>query len=82
IFREVAHYLAHGELLPAPTLAFVRDTLLGHLADLHAFYGEPQGVRIARKHLGWYAKDHPDNAAFRAVVNRAETPEAQLALTR
>ncbi|MFP3786958.1 tRNA-dihydrouridine synthase, partial [Burkholderia sp. SIMBA_024] len=33
IFREVAHYLAHGELLPAPTLAFVRDTLLGHLAD-------------------------------------------------
>jgi len=82
IFREVAHYLAHGDLLPPPTLAFVRDTLLGHLADLHAFYGEPQGVRIARKHLGWYAKDHPDNAAFRAVANRAETPDAQLALTR
>ncbi len=82
IFREVAHYLATGELLAPPSLAEVRDTLLDHLQALHAFYGEPQGVRIARKHLGWYAKDHPDNAAFRAVVNRAETPEAQLALTR
>jgi len=82
IFREVAHFLATGELLAPPSLAFVRDTLLGHLAALHAFYGEPQGVRIARKHLGWYAKDHPDSGNFRAVVNRAETPQAQLALTR
>jgi len=81
IFGEIAHYLRSGELLPPPSLAFVRDTLLEHLHALHAFYGEPQGVRIARKHLGWYAKDHPDSGAFRAVVNRAETPQAQLKLT-
>ncbi|MBO9873552.1 MULTISPECIES: tRNA dihydrouridine synthase DusB [Xanthomonas] len=81
IFGEIAHYLASGELLPTPSLAFVRDTLLGHLQALHAFYGEAQGVRIARKHLGWYAKDRPENAAFRAVVNRAESAQAQLALT-
>lgn len=82
IFREIAHYLEHGETLPAPTLAEVRDVLIGHLEHLHAFYGEVSGVRIARKHLGWYAKDRPENGAFRAVVNRAETPEAQLSLTR
>lgn len=81
IFREVAHYLAAGEELPPPSLAEVRDILLGHLHALHAFYGEPQGVRIARKHLGWYAKDRPENAAFRAVVNRAEDPQSQIALT-
>jgi len=81
IFREVAHFLATGDTLPAPALAEVRDVLLGHLHALHAFYGEMQGVRIARKHLGWYAKDRPENAAFRAVVNRAETAEAQVALT-
>ncbi len=81
IFREIAHYLATGQELPPPSLAEVRDILLGHLAHLHSFYGEPQGVRIARKHLGWYAKDRPENAAFRAVVNRAETPEEQLRLT-
>jgi tRNA-dihydrouridine synthase B len=81
IFREVAHYLATGEELPPPSLAEVRDILLGHLHALHDFYGEPQGVRIARKHLGWYAKDRPENAAFRAVVNRAEDPASQIALT-
>ncbi len=81
IFREVAHYLATGETLPPPPLADVRDILLGHLDHLHDFYGEPQGVRIARKHLGWYAKDRPENAAFRAVVNRAEDPASQIALT-
>ncbi len=82
IFREIAHYLATGEQLAPPTLEEVRDILLGHLHDLHGFYGEPQGVRIARKHLGWYAKDRPENAAFRAVVNAAESAEAQLRLTR
>ena len=65
-----------------PTPAEVRDILLGHLEALHAFHGELSGVRIARKHLGWYAKDRAENAAFRAVVNRAETARAQLALTR
>jgi len=87
IFREIAHYLATGELLPAPPLAEVRDVLLGHLAHLHAFYGEPAGVRIARKHLGWYARARPEHtreqrAGFRAVVNRAETATAQFRLTR
>ena len=72
IFREIAHFLATGETLPEPTLLEVRDILLAHLEHLHAFYGEASGVRIARKHLGWYAKDRPENHAFRAVVNRAQ----------
>lgn len=82
IFREVAHYLATGEQLPEPGVAEVRDILLAHLEHLHAFYGEESGVRIARKHLGWYAKDRPENAAFRGVVNRATTAGEQLRLTR
>lgn len=82
IFREIAHYLATGERLPEPSLAQVRDVLLGHLQALHAFHGERAGVRIARKHLGWYAKDRPENSAFRAVVNRAECARGQIGLTR
>jgi tRNA-dihydrouridine synthase B len=81
IFRELAHFLETGEQLPAPSPAQVCEILLGHLAHLHEFYGEQSGVRIARKHLGWYARDRPENAAFRAVVNRAETAEAQVRLT-
>jgi tRNA-dihydrouridine synthase B len=59
----------------------VRDILVGPLQHRPEFYGELSGVRIARKHLGWYAKDRPENARFRAVVNAAETAEAQLRLT-
>ena len=81
IFREIAHFLATGERLPPPSLAEVREVLLGHLRALHAFYGETAGVRIARKHLGWYAKDRPEHHAFRSVVNRADSAQAQLELT-
>ena len=82
LLGAIAHFLATGERLPEPSLIDIRNILLGHLEHLHAFYGEPAGVRIARKHLGWYAKDRPENASFRAVVNHAETAEAQLRLTR
>ena len=82
ILGRIAHYLATGESLPEPSLREIRDVLLGHLEHLHAFYGEVSGVRIARKHLGWYAKDRPENTAFRAVVNRAQTADEQLRLTR
>lgn len=81
IFREIAHFLATGETLPKPSIKEVAGILLGHLDALHAFYGEASGVRIARKHLGWYAKDRPENAAFRTVVNRAESAAEQRRLT-
>jgi len=82
IFREIAHYLATGRELAPPSAAEVRAILVEHLENLYAFYGEQQGVRIARKHLGWYAKDRSENAAFRAIVNRAESAAEQLRLTR
>lgn len=82
IFREIAHFLATGELLAPPDATEVCAILCEHLQALYAFYGEVAGVRIARKHLGWYAKDRPENTAFRSVVNRAETVREQLRLTR
>src|SRR5699024_8085395 len=82
IFREIAHYLATGEKLPEPTPAEVGAILCGHLEDLDAFSGEHMGLRIARNHLTWYAKDRPENAAFRAVANRTESAAEQLRLTR
>ncbi len=81
IFREMAHFLEFGEHLPEPGLTEIRDILLGHLKALHEFYGETAGVRIARKHLGWYAKNRPENNAYRSVVNRAESAAEQIELT-
>ena len=54
IFRELRHYLATGRALAAPAPREVRDIMLAHLEQLYAFYGEHAGVRVARKHLGWY----------------------------
>jgi len=82
IFREIAHYLDTGTHMPSPAVEEVRDTLLAHLANLYQFYGEYTGVRVARKHISWYSKGLVGGAAFRNRVNRAETLEEQLHLTR
>ncbi len=82
IFREIAHYLATGELLPAPCLIEVERILLEHLAALHAFYGDEMGVRIARKHVGWYLATLPGAREFRAKFNRLESTDAQCANVR
>jgi tRNA-dihydrouridine synthase B len=82
LFREVAHFLATGRRRAPPSAAEVRDTVLGHLAELQAFYGDHLGVRIARKHLAWYCGSWPGGRSFRNAVNRAETPADQERLTR
>jgi len=81
IFREIAHFLATGEPLPAPDLAEVRGWLLEHLDDHYGLYGENTGVRSARKHLGWYAQSLPLSreqvSDFRSRVNATTTIDAQ-----
>jgi tRNA-dihydrouridine synthase B len=79
IFREIEHFLATGTHLPPPEVAEIREVLLGHLHDLYAFYGYERGVRVARKHIGWYTKGLKNSAAFRARMNTLETAELQLA---
>jgi tRNA-dihydrouridine synthase B len=68
IFREIAHFLGSGHHLPPPTVAEARELILAHLADHYAFHGEAQGVRIARKHLGWYVRGLAGGEAARAAV--------------
>ena len=78
VFREILHYLETGILLPPPTIEEIKNTLVWHLHNLYKFYGEFLGVRIARKHIGWYCK-HQDNAGvFRTRVNQAESVTTQL----
>ncbi|MDX1724934.1 MAG: tRNA dihydrouridine synthase DusB [Pseudomonas sp.] len=77
IFREIEHYLRTGQHLAAPSLFEVERILLEHLAELHLFYGEVMGVRIARKHVGWYLATLPGAREFRARFNRLESTDAQ-----
>jgi len=82
IFREIGHYLDTGMHLPEPGVQEIRDIMLGHLENLYEFYGEYTGVRMARKHISWYSKGQARGAAFRDAVNRVDTIEQQLAMTR
>ncbi|MDR9425496.1 MAG: tRNA dihydrouridine synthase DusB [Marinobacter sp.] len=77
IFREILHYLETGEHHPIPALDEVEQILTGHLAELHSFYGEKMGVRIARKHVGWYLQAHDENKQFRKRFNVIEEAREQ-----
>jgi tRNA-dihydrouridine synthase B len=78
IFREIAHYLATGTRLLPPTVAEARSLIVAHLADHYDFYGESAGVRIARKHLGWYTEALAGGAQLRREANAAATATEQL----
>ncbi len=80
IFREINYYLETGRLLPGPPADEIRDIFLEHLRHLHAFYGLRQGIRVARKHIGWYLGGRPDGEAMRRVLVRVNDADEQLRL--
>ncbi|WP_151814337.1 tRNA dihydrouridine synthase DusB [Acinetobacter ursingii] len=77
IFREIAYYLKTGEHLAAPSIAEVKQVLLGHLDELYRFYGEYSGCRIARKHIAWYTKGLRSSNEFRQNMYQVETTHQQ-----
>ena len=93
IFREILHYLSHGKKLSNLETKEVNLLLNKHLKSLYDFYGEFAGVRIARKHIGWYCKHHFNQSvetnldiianveSFRKSINKVESAEIQLEKT-
>jgi tRNA-dihydrouridine synthase B len=77
IFREIEHFLSTGEHLPAPPVSEIHQICRVHLADIHAFYGVETGVKIARKHIGWYTRGLAGSSAFRRAMNQLGDPDAQ-----
>lgn len=79
IFREINHYLETGKHLAAPALSEVHAIASAHLQELHQFYGGYKGVRIARKHIGWYLAGLPDGKEFRHEMNLIDDSAVQAA---
>ena len=67
---QAIHYLRTGERLPDPSIAEQYAAVRTHFEAMLEHYGLETGVRMARKHLGWYSKGFPASADFRAAVNR------------
>jgi tRNA-dihydrouridine synthase B len=67
---QVAHFLRTGKRLPEPAVAEQKEILTIHYQTILDQFGEPAGVRLARKHVSWYSRGLPGSAEFRAAVNR------------
>ncbi len=79
---QVQHFLSEGGELPDPSLEDQMETVLTHYEDILDHYGTQAGIRIARKHIGWYSKGLRDSADFRSQVNQMTDPEAVKILIR
>jgi tRNA-dihydrouridine synthase B len=79
IFRDVNAFLETGKIPPPLLRSEVRDIILQHITALYDFHGETQGVRIARKHLGWYCQQHTDTEPLRPQLMAAGSSSAQFA---
>ena len=78
IFREINQFLKAGTKLPQPSPAEIGQILTRHLERLYAHYGEQAGVRIARKHIGWYVKQRRDSDQLRLAANSTESASEQI----
>lgn len=70
--HQAGHYVATGETLPEPDLTTQKDTILNHYDAMIGHYGEVNGVRVARKHVGWYSAGLHGSAEFRHTAMRAD----------
>jgi tRNA-dihydrouridine synthase B len=79
LFAEIEHFLSSGKQRAPLSAAEMREAVLEHLRELYALYGEEQGRRVARKHIGWYVRGLPGGEACRGEAIAAPDADAQLA---
>ena len=79
LINQIAHFLATGERLPDPPLHVQKAIVLEHYGMMLEHYGTDAGIRIARKHLGWYSKGLHGSNEFRSSVNQMEEPARVIA---
>ncbi len=81
IFRELQSRLSHHQAFPPLPLSGIKATINQHLDNLYRFYGATAGVRIARKHIGWYFEQLGDlPKEQKNLINQAQYPAQQLEL--
>ena len=73
-------YLRTGEKLAPPDSFEVQQVLVRHLRALHDFYGEQQGLRVARKHIGWYLKGRAGGSQLRSCLMKVNHAAKQIEL--
>ena len=78
--NQIGHFLKTGERLADPEFSVQHATVKQHLDDILFHYGISTGIKIARKHVGWYSKGLTNSTEYRVQVNKAEEPAEMHAL--
>lgn len=81
VFREITHFLETGQHCPKPTSQEIITVMYNHVKQLHDFYGEHRGCRIARKHIKWFL-EHLKLLPIARLINQIEQAEEQLEFIR
>jgi tRNA-dihydrouridine synthase B len=81
LLEQISSYLGKKVHLSPPSISARRDIILTHLDTMYRFYGEHTGVRVARKHLGWYCKNLANAENFRRQAIQADSSTEQMQLT-
>ena len=75
---QIAAHLETGRTPAAPTSEEQMGIIHRHVSQLHQFYGDFMGVRIARKHVSWYLAARADALAQRKLFNQLAHPQEKL----
>ena len=78
IFSQIEQYLSTGIKPEDPSDELKHKWLLNHLNNLYAFYGEHQGVQIARKHINWQLGQSINFHLVKPSLMQAQTAAEQL----
>jgi tRNA-dihydrouridine synthase B len=78
LLAQIMHWWRTGEALPSPDFSEQYQVLVEHYSQMLEHYGRDTGVKIARKHLGWYTKGMHGSAEFRNHVNFIDDPDQVL----
>ena len=78
LLGQFMHWFKTGEWLPDPDIATQYAILNEHYRDMMTLYGEAVGVKVARKHVGWYTKGLTGSAEFRNRANSESDPRVVL----
>ena len=78
LFQAVEALVEHDTIIQTPSLREKCGHILRHIQELHQFYGEQKGYRIARKHVAWYLQGIQPDSVFRQTFNAINEPKEQL----
>ncbi len=78
IFKQILELIDNRQSAVEIPPEEIERVMVKHLKNLYDFYGEHMGVRIARKHIGWYCRQHTKAGVFWSSINKIESAETQL----